>query len=39
LVDAIKIAISTSSVFRFLTLRLFAMLGVWGRAPADVLIL
>jgi len=34
-----KIAIFTSSGFWFLTLRLFAMLGVWGLAPADVLIL
>ncbi len=39
LVDAMKIAISTSSVFWFLALRLFVVLGVWGFTPADVLIL
>jgi len=34
-----KIAISESSIFWFLALHLFVVLGVWGLAPADVLIL
>jgi len=39
LVDAIKIAISISSRFWFFNIASFAMLGVWGFTPADVLVL